>query len=66
MTPQNGVCTKPASGTLRLPIIISINNVKLFMNRNVVTEMSPHRNGQIETSCSFQTFPNFCGQICRL
>jgi len=45
MTPQKGVCITPASVTFRLPIIIYINECKkLFMYRNVVTEMSPDRN----------------------
>ena len=51
MTPQKRVCITTASLASPAYIIISINKGnQLFMYKNVVTEMSSHRNGQTKMS----------------
>jgi len=51
MTPQKGVCVTPASVTFRcLYNHFNKKGNQLFMYKNVVSEISPHRNGQTKMS----------------
>jgi len=60
MAPQKGVGITPASVTFRLPIIISINKCnQLFMYRNVVIEMSPHRPKCLMTETAWPNRPDW-------